>query len=85
MVPVGEERNRTLVPPSRVCVGSLYEDGLEDVDLTPSDDGAVDSAPVDADPAEPATPDGGAGLAIGTVVALLVGVLVVVAVVLLLV
>ncbi|MDS0260092.1 hypothetical protein NDI56_11875 [Haloarcula sp. S1CR25-12] len=56
---------------------AAYEDGIGDVDLTPSDDGGTE--PADSTASEPATTDGGDGMS-GTVVALLVGVVLLVAV-----
>ena len=58
-----------------------YEDAIEGIDLTPDDD--AEPAAADTGTAEPATAEG--GLDSGTIVAVLVGVLLLVAVVLLLV
>jgi len=66
-----------------------YEDAIEDIDLTPSDDGAADPAAAESTGTEPTasepagTDDSGMGTE--TIVAVLVGVLLLVAVVLLLV
>ncbi len=65
---------------------ATYEDGIEDIELTPSDDGTATAEPTADDaPTEPATADAGSGMGTETIVAVLVGVLLLVAVVLLLV
>jgi len=61
-----------------------YEDGLEDVEISAADDGPSEPAQTEstpAEPAEPATADGGSGMGSGTIVALVVGALLLVAVV----
>jgi len=62
---------------------ATYADGIEDIDLTASDDGATAAA--DTATAEPATADGGSEMGPETIVAVLVGALLLIAVVLLLV
>ncbi|WP_276252005.1 hypothetical protein [Haloarcula rara] len=61
---------------------ATYEDGIEDIDLTPNDDGATTEPTAEA---PSATADGASGMGTETIVAVLVGVLLLVAVVLLLV